>query len=51
MIAVIDYGAGNLHSVCNGLRAVGAEFLVARQPKHLDRGTRILLPGVGTSGK
>jgi len=51
MIAVIDYGAGNLHSVCNGLRAVGAEFLVAREPGDLDRGTRILLPGVGHFGQ
>jgi imidazole glycerol phosphate synthase glutamine amidotransferase subunit len=51
MIAVIDYGAGNLHSVCNGLRAMGAEFLVAREPADLDRGTRILLPGVGHFGQ
>ena len=51
MIAVIDYGAGNLHSVCNGLRAMGAEFLVAREPGDLDRSTRILLPGVGHFGQ
>ncbi len=51
MIAVIDYGAGNLHSVCNGLRALGAQFFIAREPAELERGNAILLPGVGHFGQ
>ena len=35
MIAVIDYGAGNLRSITNGLRKVGADVLVADAPAGL----------------
>jgi len=51
MIAVIDYGAGNLRSVCNALAVLGAEFFITNEPEGLERGARILLPGVGHFGQ
>ncbi len=50
MILLIDYGAGNLRSVANAFRAVGAEAVVARDPADLARASKIVLPGVGAFG-
>ncbi|MBO9518234.1 MAG: imidazole glycerol phosphate synthase subunit HisH [Porphyrobacter sp.] len=48
-IALIDYGAGNLHSVHNALRAAGAEHVAVTADPNLVRGARrIVLPGVGS---
>ncbi|MFC4257163.1 imidazole glycerol phosphate synthase subunit HisH [Altererythrobacter xixiisoli] len=48
-IALIDYGAGNLHSVHNALMAAGAERVVVTADPALVRGARrIVLPGVGS---
>lgn len=47
-IALIDYGAGNLHSVHNALKAAGAEGLaITADPDAVARADRIVLPGVG----
>jgi glutamine amidotransferase len=47
-IALIDYGAGNLHSVHNALKAAGAEGLViTADPGAVAKADRIVLPGVG----
>ena len=47
-IALIDYGAGNLHSVHNALRAAGAHgVLVTSDAEVVRRSSRIVLPGVG----
>jgi imidazole glycerol-phosphate synthase subunit HisH len=47
-VALIDYGAGNLHSVANALRAAGAEQVtVTADPQVVRRSDRIVLPGVG----
>ena len=51
MVAVIDYGAGNLRSVCNALAVLGAQFLVTNEPAGLEQGSAILLPGVGHFGQ
>ena len=46
--ALIDYGAGNLRSVANALRAAGAEgVVVTADPDVVRRADRIVLPGVG----
>lgn len=46
--ALIDYGAGNLHSVHNALKAAGAvDVVVTADPADLFRADRIVLPGVG----
>lgn len=47
-VALIDYGAGNLHSVHNALRAAGAEGLaITADPQVVAKADRIVLPGVG----
>ncbi|WP_195908572.1 imidazole glycerol phosphate synthase subunit HisH [Novosphingobium sp. Gsoil 351] len=47
-VALVDYGAGNLHSVENALRAAGAEFVTVTSDPHVVRAAdRIVLPGVG----
>ncbi|AKH44081.1 glutamine amidotransferase [Altererythrobacter atlanticus] len=48
-IALIDYGAGNLHSVHNALKAAGAERIAVTADPDIVRGAqRIVLPGVGS---
>lgn len=48
MIALIDYGAGNLHSVANALKAAGAQDLsITADPDAVAKADRIVLPGVG----
>jgi glutamine amidotransferase len=50
-IALIDYGAGNLHSVYNALNAAGAGHVAVTADPRLVRGARrIVLPGVGAFG-
>jgi imidazole glycerol phosphate synthase glutamine amidotransferase subunit len=51
VIAVLDYGAGNLRSVQNTLDAIGASFEIVPDAAGLRRGTKILLPGVGNFGQ
>jgi imidazole glycerol-phosphate synthase subunit HisH len=47
-LALIDYGAGNLHSVHNALKAAGAaDVIVTADPGEVLRADRIVLPGVG----
>ncbi len=50
MIALIDYGAGNVRSVQKALQAVGAEVRLAREPKDLELASHVVLPGVGAFG-
>jgi glutamine amidotransferase len=47
MIAIIDYGMGNLRSVQKGFEKVGAEAFVTSDPRLLLEAERIVLPGVG----
>lgn len=48
-LALIDYGAGNLHSVANALRAAGADDVrVTASPDVVRAADRIVLPGVGS---
>lgn len=47
-ITLIDYGAGNLHSVHNALRAAGAQgVVITSDAEVVRRASRIVLPGVG----
>ena len=50
MIAIIDYGVGNLFSLRSSLQAVGAEPVVTGDPDLLRKADKILLPGVGAFG-
>ena len=47
MIAIIDYGMGNLRSVQKGFEKIGAEALVTANPADLLTADRVVLPGVG----
>ncbi len=47
MIGIIDYGAGNLRSVYNGLKAVGCECRATSNPAELDSFAALVVPGVG----
>lgn len=51
MIGVIDYGAGNLHSLARGIVHVGGEALVSSDPDELTAQDAIVLPGVGHAGQ
>ena len=51
MLAVIDYGAGNLRSVLHALRHLDARDLrLVREPSQLEGASKIILPGVGAFG-
>lgn len=47
MIAIVDYGVGNLFSLASSVRALGAEVCVTRRADDLRAASHILLPGVG----
>ena len=47
MIALLDYGAGNLTSVRKALAACGADFFTPSEPTELDRADAVVVPGVG----
>ncbi len=47
MIAIIDYGAGNLFSVQNALDYLGAENCITADPLVLNKAEKLILPGVG----
>lgn len=47
MIAIIDYGTGNLRSVENALARLGAEFAVMSDAGRIRRADKVILPGVG----
>ena len=50
MIAVIDYGMGNLRSVEKALQVAGARTKVTSDPKDLKKAEKIVFPGVGSFG-
>ena len=47
MIAVIDYGVGNLFSLCSSLKSLGADVAVTADPALIRAADRLILPGVG----
>ncbi|MBQ9086621.1 MAG: imidazole glycerol phosphate synthase subunit HisH [Clostridia bacterium] len=50
MIAVIDYGVGNLFSLRSSLYMIGADSVVTSDPSVMERADRLILPGVGAFG-
>ena len=50
MIAIVDYGIGNLGSVTKGFRHVGAEVQLTGEPDALRRASALVLPGDGAFG-
>ena len=50
MIAIVDYGVGNLFSLESSFAAIGAEVIVADDPAVIRAADKIILPGVGAFG-
>lgn len=50
MIALIDYGAGNLRSVANALDHLEASYRVTQDPTEVARSDKVIFPGVGAAG-
>ncbi len=50
MLVTIDYGAGNIRSVTNALRFIGADVAVSCDPADFRRASGLILPGVGACG-
>jgi len=47
VLAIVDYGVGNLYSLASSLKCVGVEHVIASEPEQLKNADRIILPGVG----
>lgn len=47
MIIIIDYGMGNLGSILNMLRKIGAEARISSDPGEIENSDKIIIPGVG----
>ncbi len=50
MVAIIDYGAGNLHSVKNALDFLGVESEITNDKNKIENASHVILPGVGAFG-
>jgi imidazole glycerol phosphate synthase glutamine amidotransferase subunit len=51
MIAIVDYGMGNLKSVTNAFKRLGADVVITRDKREIESSSAIVLPGVGAFGK
>lgn len=47
MIAIIDYGVGNLGSIANMLSRIGTEAIITSEKQDIEKAEKIILPGVG----
>ena len=47
MIAIVDYKAGNIRSVENALKRLGAEYVLTADQEMIQRADHVILPGVG----
>ena len=50
MIAIIDYGVGNLFSLVSSLKAIGEEAIITSESEDIKRADKLILPGVGAFG-
>jgi glutamine amidotransferase len=50
VIAIVDYGAGNIKSVINAVSSLGFEPVVTGDPSDITRAEKVILPGVGAAG-
>lgn len=50
MLSIIDYGVGNLFSLCSSLKCIGEEAAVTSDPQIIKKSERLILPGVGAFG-
>lgn len=47
MIAIVDYGVGNIFSLYSSFKYIGAEVVLTSDPEEIKRADKIILPGVG----
>ncbi len=47
LTGIIDYRAGNIKSVERACAAIGARYVISRDPRELQKATRLIFPGVG----
>ena len=50
MIAIIDYGVGNLFSLTSSFKAIGVDTVVTGDPEIIKKADKLILPGVGAFG-
>lgn len=50
MIAIIDYGVGNIFSLSSSFKSIGADAVLTGDKKEIERADKIILPGVGAFG-
>lgn len=48
MIAIIDYGVGNVGSILNMLKHISVDAFLAKTPSDIEKATKLILPGVGS---
>lgn len=47
MVAIVDYGVGNLFSLCSSLKSIGVQAIVTGDAEKIKNAEKIILPGVG----
>ena len=47
MIAIVDYGVGNIFSLYSSFKYIGAEVVLTSDPEEIKKADKIILPGVG----
>ena len=50
MLAIVDYGVGNLFSLCSSLKSLNQPAVITSDPKEISAAERVILPGVGAFG-
>ncbi len=51
MIAIVNYDAGNIRSVCNALDRLGAEYVLTSEPETIQSADKVICPGVGNAAE
>ena len=50
MVAIVDYGVGNLYSLVSSFKAIGVDAVATGEKFVIEKADRIILPGVGAFG-
>ena len=50
-VGIIDYGAGNLGSICNAIKYLDIDMQIISSPINIGQFSHLILPGVGSFGK
>ena len=47
MVSIIDYGTGNIFSLCNAVKRAGIDYAVTSDKDIITKSSHVILPGVG----